>query len=116
MLKLANHRKMHGAGPGCRDDGLRRLHLDIAKDGKKESRDSELAQPRRTGTHTLSNTNANAPIFSVPGHGSMLLRNTLGKRTEAGNTEDYRQGGPSSPGQRPTTCFKVTYASGRAFE
>ena len=54
MSKPPTHRKMHGdrARPGCRDAGVRcRLHLDIAEDGTKESRDISSARTRRTGTH-----------------------------------------------------------------
>ena len=54
MSKPPTHRKMHGdrARPGCRDAGVRRrLHLDIAEDGKKESHDISSARTRRTGTH-----------------------------------------------------------------
>ena len=64
---------------------------------------------RSRGGPALSPSNSSGRIFSVPGHGGLhaLLRNTLLKQIEASNTGDRREGGPSSVGQAPTTCFKV---------
>ena len=78
------HHKIHGdrASPGCGHDGLRRLHLDITKDGGTTCQRNSV-QPRKTGTDSVNR------IFSVPGRGGIdaLLRNALGKQLEAGSVD-----------------------------
>ena len=76
------------AGPGRRDDGLRRaLHLDTTRDGKKGK-----PTRRQHGRKGSNLSNSRGRIFSVPGRGGMdaLLRKALGKQMEAGNAHNSR--------------------------